>query len=159
MKVSIKIIAAILCFGLSAAAIAPAAAEPAEPVQVLLDQARIVRLPDRVATLIIGNPSVADGTLQSGGLLVVTGKSYGNTNIIALDSRGNVLAEHSVTVGAPKDATLTVWRGVARETWSCAPRCEHSIMLGDAPAYFQSAIGQVQARNGHSASQPAAAAK
>ena len=159
MKVSIKIIAAVLCFGLSGAAVAPAAAEPAEPVQVLLDQALIVRLPDRVATLIIGNPSVADGTLQTGGLLVVTGKSYGNTNIISLDSRGNVLAEHSVTVGAPKDATLTVWRGVARETWSCAPRCEHSVMLGDAPAYFDSAIGQVQSRNGHSASQPAAAAK
>ena len=159
MKVSIKIIAAVLCSGLSSAASAPAAAEPAEPVQVLLDQARIVRLPDRVATLIIGNPSVADGTLQTGGQLVVTGKSYGTTNIIALDVRGNVLAEHRVTVGAPKDATLTVWRGVARETWSCAPRCENSVMLGDAPAYFNSAIGQAQTRNGHAAGQPTAAAK
>jgi Flp pilus assembly secretin CpaC len=152
---------AVLSLGLSGAVVAPAAAEPAaEPVQVQLDQARIVRLPDRVATLIIGNPSIADGTLQTGGLLVVTGKSYGNTNIISLDARGNVLAEHSVTVGAPKDnATLAVWRGVARETWSCAPRCERSVMLGDAPEYFNPVIGQVQTRNGHAAGQSTAAAK
>lgn len=149
MKVSIKIAALVFCLGLTGAASA------AEQTQVLLDQARIIRLPDRVATLVIGNPSVVDGTLQTGGLLVVTGKSYGTTNIIALDARGDVLAEHNVTVGAPKDASLTVWRGVARETWSCAPRCEHSVMLGDAPEYFESAIGQAQARNGYAAGQSA----
>jgi hypothetical protein len=134
-------------------------APAAEPIHVLLDQAQIVRLPDRVATLVIGNPSVVDGTLQRGGLLVVTGKSYGNTNIIALDSKGEVLTEHSVTVGAPKDAALTVWRGVARETWSCAPRCERSVMLGDAPAYFESAINQVETRNGHASGRSAGAAR
>jgi Flp pilus assembly secretin CpaC len=145
VKQSIRIAAAVLGFVLASAM----GASAAETMEVLLDKARIVRLPDRVATLVIGNPSVVDGTLQTGGLLVVTGKSYGSTNIIALDSRGEVISEHNVTVGAPKDATLTVWRGVARETWSCAPRCEHSVMLGDAPDYFQSAIGQVDARNDH----------
>jgi Flp pilus assembly secretin CpaC len=155
VKLSIKFAVALLGFSLSGATVAPAA----EPIQVLLDQAQIVRLPDRVATLVIGNPSVVDGTLQRGGLLVVTGKSYGNTNIIALDSKGEVLAEHSVTVGAPKDATLTVWRGVGRETWSCAPRCERSVMLGDAPDYFESAINQVETRNGHASGRSSGAAK
>jgi hypothetical protein len=151
VKLSAKI-AAIL---FSLIAWGTAAAFAAEPVQVLLDQARIIRLPDRVATLVIGNPSVVDGTLQTGGLLVVTGKSYGNTNIIALDSRGDVLSELSVTVGAPKDATLTVWRGVDRETWSCAPRCEQSVMLGDSADFFGAAVAQSQARNGHAAGQAA----
>jgi Flp pilus assembly secretin CpaC len=128
------------------ALVATAAAET--PIEIKLDQAQIIRLPERVATLVIGNPQVADGTLQKGGLLVVTGKSYGTTNIIALDSSGEVLVQHNVTVGAPRDTSLTVWRGVARETWSCAPRCEASVMLGDAQEYFESAVKQVETRNG-----------
>jgi len=160
VRVSISRATALFCFALAGVAALPSAADPAaEPVQVLLDQARIVRLPDRVATLVIGNPSVADGTLQTGGLLVITGKSYGTTNIIALDQRGNVLSEQRVTVGAPKDATLTVWRGVARETWSCAPRCEHSVMLGDDSGFFDSAVKQVESRNGHASGQSGSQAK
>ena len=84
----------------------PSTSAAADNISVVLDRAQVIRLPDRVATLIIGNPSVADGTLQNGGLLVVTGKGYGSTNVIALDSRGEVLAEHTVTVGAPSDGTL-----------------------------------------------------
>ncbi|MEX2128084.1 MAG: pilus assembly protein N-terminal domain-containing protein [Xanthobacteraceae bacterium] len=130
-----------------------AQAAAADAIDVELDRAEIVRLPDRVATLIIGNPSVADGTLQTGGLLIVTGKGFGTTNVIALDAKGEVLAEHTVTVRAPRDGTLTVWRGAGRETWSCAPRCERSVMLGDAPEFFDSVVGQTGARNGHAAGQ------
>lgn len=152
--------AALFCLTVSLGISAPAAAETgSEPLQVLLDQARIVRLPDRVATLVIGNPSVVDGTLQRGGLLVVTGKSYGSTNIIALDQKGDVLVEHRVVVGAPKEATVTIWRGANRETWSCAPRCENSVMLGDNAEYFDSAVKQVESRNGFAAGQAAAPAR
>ncbi len=59
----------------------------AEVVSVVLDQAKLMRLPDRVSTIVIGNPSIADGTLQAGGLLVVTGKGYGTTNMMILDSK------------------------------------------------------------------------
>jgi hypothetical protein len=132
---------------LAAAGVVPAAAED---INVLLDRAQVIRLPERVSTLVIGNPSVADGTLQNGGLLVVTGKGYGSTNVIALDARGEILAEHTVTVGAPSDG-LTVWRGADRETWSCAPRCERSVMLGDGADFFGGVIGQTASRNGHAA--------
>ena len=157
--VSLKRAVSLIAVGLSALAAIAAAAEPARELHVLLDQARIIRLPEHVSALVIGNPAVADGTLQSGGLLVVTGKSFGTTNIIALDRKGNVLSEHSVTVAAPKQETLTVWRGAKRETWSCAPRCEHSVMLGDNPDFFGMAVGQVQTRNNFAAGQANAAAK
>jgi hypothetical protein len=104
--------------------------------------------------VVIGNPSVADGTLQTGGLLVVTGKNYGATNLIALDGRGQVLVEHNITVAAPKDGRLTVWRGAARESWSCAPRCERATVLGDAPEFFESAAKQAEARSGQAVGQP-----
>lgn len=159
MGVSIKRAVSLLGIGFSALVAIAAAAEPTRELHVLLDQAQIVRLPDQVRTLVIGNPAVADGTLQSGGLLVVTGKSFGTTNIIALDQRGNVLSEHAVTVAAPKLETLTVWRGAKRETWSCAPRCEHSVMLGDNPDFFGLAVGQVQTRNSFAAGQASESAK
>jgi hypothetical protein len=143
---------------LSALCLATSLPAAAEDIEVVLDQARILRLPDRVTTLVIGNPAVADGTLQTGGLLVVTGKNYGATNLIALDSRGEVLVQHNITVAAPKDGRLTVWRGVERESWSCAPRCERATVLGDAPDFFESASRQAEARNGQAIGQPAAAA-
>ena len=147
----------ILAFSCLLAVVALPCAAAAETITVVLDQAKILRLPERVASIVIGNPAVADGTLQTGGLLVVTGKGYGTTNLIALDGRGTVLAEHSVKVAAPRDGMVTVYRGVNRETWSCAPRCEQSIVLGDAPDYFNGVINQIGARNGHATNQPTAA--
>ncbi|HLL26722.1 MAG TPA: pilus assembly protein N-terminal domain-containing protein [Xanthobacteraceae bacterium] len=120
-------------------------------MNVVLDQATIVKLPEKVATIVIGNPAIADGSLQSGGLLVVTGKGFGTTNLIALDSRGNTLAEYSLKVAAPKEGHMTIYRGVDRETWSCVPNCERSIMVGDSQAYFEALSTQIGARNGQAA--------
>lgn len=128
----------------------------AEAVAVMLDQAKLLRLPERVSTIIIGNPSIADGTLQSGGLLVVTGKGYGTTNLMVLDAKGTILAEHTITVSAPNNA-LTVFRGPDRETLSCAPNCQRTVVPGDAQAVFESVVSQNGTRNGLSAGNPAAA--
>jgi Flp pilus assembly secretin CpaC len=131
-------------------AFASIAQAQAETVNIVLDQASILKLPEKVATIVIGNPSVADGSLQSGGLLVVTGKGYGTTNLIALDQRGNELAEYALKVSAPKDGRVTIYRGVERETWSCVPNCERSVVLGDSQPYFETAVSQAGARNGQS---------
>jgi hypothetical protein len=147
MKFSVHRLALIAC----AMAFGGIASASAETVNIVLDQAHLLKLPERVATLVIGNPAVADGSLQTGGLLVVTGKGYGTTNLIALDARGNALAEYTLNVSAPKEGRLTIYRGVDRETWSCVPNCEHSIMLGDSQAYFDNVIGQTGTRNGQSA--------
>ena len=138
---------AFLACMIASASIAPA---KAETVNIVLDQASLLKLPEKVATIVIGNPTVADGSLQSGGLLVVTGKGYGTTNMIALDGRGNSIGEYTLNVSAPKDGRLTIYRGVERETWSCVPKCERSIMLGDSQAYFETAVGQIGTRNGQS---------
>ncbi len=60
----------------------------AADIGVLLDQARLIRLPERVSTIVIGNPLIADAAVQSGVLMVVTGKGYGITHIFGLDRRG-----------------------------------------------------------------------
>jgi hypothetical protein len=128
----------------------------AEVVSVVMDQAKLLRLPDRVSTIIIGNPSIADGTLQSGGFLVVTGKGYGTTNLMVLDSKGGVLAEHTITVSAPHSG-LTVFRGAERETLSCAPNCQRTLVPGDSQAVFDAVVSQNGTRNGLSTGGPAGA--
>lgn len=141
--------------GLAAAAFvfaavpADRAAQAAEPVsqtgetiKVSLDQAKLLRLPDGTATLVVGNPLVADVAVQSGGTLVVTGKSYGNTNLVALDRNGVVMMEHQIEVQGPKGNLVVVYRGIERETYSCTPNCERRITLGDTQNYFAATLGQ-----------------
>jgi len=118
----------------------------AEPLIVHLDEAEIVRLPDRVATVVVGNPLIADVSAQAGGVLVVTGKSYGRTNLLVLDRSGAALLEQTVQVEGPRGPILHVHRGVTRETYSCTPECERRITLGDAPDFFGATLDQSGAR-------------
>src|SRR5262245_34355011 len=94
-----------------------AAAAGAETVTVNLDQATVVRMPERVATIIIGNPLIADVSLQAGGIMVVTGKSFGVTNVLALDRNGGVVMDKAIQVRGPRDDVLVVHRGLAQESY------------------------------------------
>jgi Pilus formation protein N terminal region len=147
-------------FGLWALALLAAGAievlpAQADSVSISVDQAHILRLPERVATIVIGNPLIADATLQSGGVLVVTGKGYGATNLLALDRAGRIVMDQTVHVLAPAAIDLvTVYKGVERETYSCAPDCERRITLGDSPAYFNATLTQSTTRNGQAQAAP-----
>jgi len=94
----------LLCFalvsglGLSSAAAAGAAA-PSDVLKVTLDQAKIAKVPTGTTTLVVGNPSIADVTMLKGGVgMVVTGKGYGETNLVAIDAQGNILDEKQIEV-------------------------------------------------------------
>jgi Flp pilus assembly secretin CpaC len=132
----------------------------AETVEVVLDQATLMKLPDKVSTIVVGNPMIADIAIQSGGLMVVTGKGFGATNLIALDRSGAVLMERSIVVSGPRGKdTVQVYRGVQRETYSCTPSCERRITLGDSVDFFTATAGQAEARNSAATSSGATAAK
>jgi Flp pilus assembly secretin CpaC len=111
-------------------------------VKVILDQAKLLKLPASTATLVIGNPLIADVAIQPGGIVVVTGKGYGVTNLLALDRSGTVLLERPIEVGSPRGSIVAVFRGVDRESYSCTPDCQRRVMLGDAPAYFDATLTQ-----------------
>ncbi len=139
---------AILVAGLVPARAAPAV-NKAESVVVMVDHAKVVRLPEKAQTVIIGNPAIADVAVQKNGIMVVTGKSFGVTNLIALDASGTLLAESLVRVGADSDSVLTVQRGLERESYSCTPVCQPAVQLGDAPKYFGDVGSQATTRNGN----------
>ena len=54
---------------------------------------------------------IADVALQSGGVVVVTGKGYGATNFIAMDRGGEVVMNRIIQVEGPTDQIVTVYRG------------------------------------------------
>lgn len=128
-------------------ALTAAADVRADTLGVQLDQAKILKLPDNVSTIVIGNPMIADGSLQPGGLLIVTGKAFGQTNLIVLDSKGGVLADHQIQVSATRQNVVTLQRGPERESYTCHPRCDRVIMLGDSQGFFDGTIGQSANRN------------
>ena len=118
-------------------------AEPtADTIAVNVDQAKLIRLPGKVATIVVGNPLIADVTLQPGGMIVVTGKGYGATNFIALDRGGEILVDRQIQVEGPSDRLVTVYRGIERESYSCVPLCQRRVTLGDSDTYFTNTMNQ-----------------
>ena len=129
-----------------------ALAEPSgDTIAVNVDQAKLVRLPGRVATIVVGNPLIADVTLQAGGLIVVTGKGYGATNFIAMDRSGEVLVDRVIQVEGPTDRVVTVYRGVDRESYSCMPICQRRVTLGDGDTFFKTTMDQAGNLSGQAA--------
>jgi Flp pilus assembly secretin CpaC len=116
-----------------------------DAIAVNVDQAKLVNLPERVATIVVGNPLIADVTMQPGGIVIVTGKGYGATNFIAMNRAGEVLVDRIIQVEGPTDQVVTVYRGVNRESYSCMPICQRRVTLGDSDAYFKSTIDQAGA--------------
>jgi Flp pilus assembly secretin CpaC len=138
---------------------ATAAGPTADTIAVNVDQAKLVKLPTRVSTIVVGNPLIADVTLQTGGILVVTGKGYGATNFIAMDRSGEILIDRVIQVEGPTDQLVTVYRGVERESYSCMPVCQRRITLGDGENYFKSAMDQAGSLNSQATGNAAAAGK
>src|SRR5262249_33486390 len=123
-----------------------------DAIAVNVDQAKLVKLPTRVATIVVGNPLIADVTLQNGGIVVVTGKGYGATNFIAMDRTGEILVDRVIQVEGPTDQLVTVYRGVERETYSCMPICQRRMTLGDGDNYFKSVSDQANQLSGQASS-------
>jgi putative type II/III system pilus formation protein len=150
MRTDISFIRPIRTMALVAAALAawsaPSSAQRAGAVEVVLDRAAIAKVPDRTATIVVGNPLIADVSIQAGGTMVVTGKGFGVTNVIALDRAGKVIGEQSVTVRSAADSVI-VYRGALRESYSCAPDCERRNTLGDTPDFFDATLAQIGNRN------------
>lgn len=152
-----------ICLLAAAAMLASPAIGLAEPtadtIAVNVDQAKLVRLPGKVATIVVGNPLIADVTLQPGGMIVVTGKGYGATNFIALDRGGEILVDRQIQVEGPSDRLVTVFRGIERESYSCLPICQRRVTLGDSESYFSTTMGQAGSLSSSASGNGAAAAK
>lgn len=152
MKRSLHTIAGVLIAGM-AITIQPAVAEEAsgetsaEPVIVTVDRAKVFRIPEPAATVIIGNPAIADATVEDERTLVLTGRSFGVTNLIILGASGDPIVDQTLVVRGHETNTVRIYRRAYRETLACAPVCEPTLTIGDNEDTFSFASEQIRARN------------
>jgi Flp pilus assembly secretin CpaC len=144
------IIAAVACLGLAASG---AAASADDTIDVTIDFAKILQLDRPADTIVIGNPSIADASVSNEQTLVLTGKTAGTTNLIAIDQDGKEIVHATVRVSSDIRQLTTVFYGAQRQTFSCAPVCEQVISVGDDPAKFDAAKDQIQTRQQFAAGQ------
>jgi Flp pilus assembly secretin CpaC len=128
----------------SALVVAAAGTGKAEDLIVKYDQSQLLRLPRPAAEIIIGNPAIADISVQSGNLLVITGKTFGITNIIALDADRNVIQDQRVLVKRDEAKVVNLTRGTQRQSYNCTPQCNPSITIGDEQKFFDAVAAAAQ---------------
>lgn len=115
-------IATACAFGVASAA--------ADDLAVAKDQSKVIRLTGDATTVVVGNPAIADVTMQDGSTAFITGKGFGTTNVIAMDADGRQIASFRVVVTSTSDRSVTVIKGQQQITLSCAPRCEPVAVAG-----------------------------
>jgi len=103
----------------------PVAASAAEEMmRVYMDHARVLKLDRPVSKVIIGNSAVADATVADARTIVLTGRSFGTTNLVILDVDGNAIVDERVLVSIDEGNTVRVYRQTDRSVLSCTPNCE-----------------------------------
>lgn len=143
-KTARQMLAAVALVAVAGAASMPALAM--DSVEVEMDNARLLKVPEGTETIVIGNPLIADVSVQRNNVMVVTGKLYGTTNMIALDNKGAIISESRLVVSAPQKDRLVLLRGGVQETYSCNPDCGPVLQIGDADANFNRAMTQATQR-------------
>jgi Flp pilus assembly secretin CpaC len=93
-------------------------------LRVYMDQARVLKLDRPVSKVIVGNAKVADATVADAKTIVLTGRSFGSTNLVLLDADGNAILDQSILVSIDEANTVRVFRQTERTVLSCTPNCE-----------------------------------
>jgi Flp pilus assembly secretin CpaC len=114
---------------IAGAAIAALSVTPAHAqagIEVVMNQAKIVKLARAADTVVVGNPAIADAAVQDASTLVLTGKGFGVTNLVVLDQDGAPIIDEQVTVTRGSNSTVRIYRRSQVQTMSCSPYCESS---------------------------------
>ena len=128
------------------ATIALFAASPAYAagVAISMDEVRTITFPKPVATVYVGNSSIADVNLIDPRHAFVLGKIPGITNIIALDHQGDQVSNTHVNVMAREASMVTLQRGPARLTYSCvSSHCDETPEPGDNKPDFEKVSSEI----------------
>lgn len=101
-----------------------AAEEGGNMMRVYMDHARVLKLDRPVSKVIIGNAEVADATVADAKTIVLTGRSFGTTNLVILDVDGNAIVDERLLVSIDEGNTVRVFKQTVRSVLSCTPNCE-----------------------------------
>jgi Flp pilus assembly secretin CpaC len=110
-------------------------------IQVVMNQAKIVKLARPADTIVIGNPAIADAAVQDSNTVVLTGKGFGVTNLVILDAEGAPIVDEQIYVTRQDARSVRIYRRAEVQTLSCTPLCESSYKT-DAERQSESEMGQ-----------------
>ena len=101
LRFSLMISAAV---AVAALALPATQAGAAQVLTIETDQSQMVILPALPGSVVIGNPTIADATVE-GTKLFIHGRGFGTTNLLILDLSGNEMASFDVFGSNPGPAT------------------------------------------------------
>lgn len=108
-----------------------AGAARAETLSVALDHSARLRV-NNASSVVVGDATVADVTVVDGHTVFVEGRNYGSTAIVVNDRDGRTVFSGDVTVVRP-DGGVSVYRGLVRSDFACAPACTAVQHLATTP--------------------------
>jgi hypothetical protein len=83
--------------------------------------------------------------------VLVFGKEFGTTNLIAVDDEGNLVAQEQITVTTQAGRMVTLQRGPRWTTLTCnAERCDARPTPGDEVERYQQDAGAIGVRESQS---------
>ncbi len=132
-----------LIFVLAALCAATTGAQ-AEQIWLTMDQVRPFKVERPAQNIVVGNPAIADVTIQDNENIFLFGKSPGLTNIYIFDEKGETISNLMVRVRSQNSDMLTFHHGSSRTTYNCTSNCERTITVGDNRVAFEETSQQVQ---------------
>jgi hypothetical protein len=93
-------------------------------IKLVMNQAKVVKLARPADTIVIGNPLIADASVQDSNTVVLTGKGFGVTNLVILDADGAPIVDEEIFVTRGDAKSVRVFRRTDIQTLSCTPNCE-----------------------------------
>ena len=133
---------AAACIAFLALMILPNMAQ-AQNLHIKVDEAAVIKLDRPAKRVILGNPAIADVAAQSTTLLVLTGKSFGHTNLIVLDENNEEITNRKIRVELTSHSAMTLHRGSSRFSYACAPFCQSQLVMGDNADYYKRNAEQI----------------
>lgn len=109
---------------LAAMLAATCTAASAAGIEVIMNQAKIVKLSRPADTIVVGNPEIADASVQDASTVVLTGKGFGVTNLVILDKDGSPIVDEQIVVSRQAADSVRIYRRSEVQTMSCTPYCE-----------------------------------
>ncbi len=95
----------------------------AEIFDVPINKTKVLRLKRSASYVLVGNPEIADVSVENSRLIFVHGRTIGETNLLLLDSRRREIANYDLIVVPTGETYITIQRGTSIDTLSCDPRC------------------------------------
>lgn len=129
-----------------AASLAPLSAQAGQ-VWLAMDQVRPYEIATEAGQIVVGNPSIADVTVQDKKRILLFGKAPGLTNMFIFDDDGNTIENLVIRVSGNNADMLTMHKGSQRVTYNCTTNCEATLTVGDSKDSFTEVSTQVKAKN------------